>query len=104
VLSAGRGLDVLEIDHRELSRAHKHVVLTYDDKVKIFDYESAAISEYPRNLCRLTSWIFNSVLEIKLRREAVELLRKYKKADRELRREIFSELVSHTVSTLERHR
>lgn len=94
VISAGRGLDIRGVDHRELSRAHRHVLITVDGKVKILDYESATISEHPGNVCRLTSWLLRNVLRVKLETSGIlELLRKYKKVDERERRKIFPELL-----------
>ncbi|MCX8208382.1 MAG: hypothetical protein RMH84_03600 [Sulfolobales archaeon] len=101
-LSAGRGLDVLKVDHRELGRAHKHVILAHGGKIKIVDYESATTSEYPRNLCRLTSWIYNTLPNLKPQSEVLELLREYKKAGEDLRREVFREIVRHIAPVLEK--
>lgn len=101
VISAGRGLDISGIDHRELSRAHKHVLLTAGGKVKILDYESATLSERPRNVCRLVSWLIHSVLNLELEKTGVvELLREYKRSDEETRRKIFPELVRLLASTI----
>ncbi len=94
VIAAGRGLDLLGVDHRELSRAHKHVFLTIDGRVKVLDYESASLSERPRNLCRLASWLLHSVLRLEREtRELAKLLGEYKRADEERRRDLFRELV-----------
>ncbi|MEM1623936.1 MAG: hypothetical protein QXZ60_01785 [Sulfolobales archaeon] len=94
VISAGRGLDTRRIEHRELSRADKHVLITVDGKVKIVDYESATTSERPRNVCRLTSWLLHRVLRVRLETGGLlELLRRYGKADEGERRNLFPELV-----------
>lgn len=101
VVAAGRGLDVLGVDHRELSRAHKHVFLTTDGRVKILDYESATLSESPRNVCRLTSWLLYSVLRTERGApELVGLLREYKRASEAGRRGIFLEVVKRLVTLL----
>lgn len=94
VITAGRGLDTRRIEHRELSRADKHVLITVDGKVKIVDYENATISERPRNVCRLTSWLLRRVLRISLETGVLlELLRRYGKADEGERRNLFPDLV-----------
>ncbi len=102
VISAGRGLDILGVDHRELSRAQKHVFLTVDGRVKILDYESASPSERPRNVCRLTSWLLSRVLHLERElRELAGLLREYKRADEGERRDVFRELVERVAMVVE---
>lgn len=101
ILSSGRGLDILGIDHKELSRADKHVVITHKGTVKIFDYESANFSNRPHNLSRLTSWLLHRVLGLDLRStEITNLLKKYKETGEPARREIFHELVTHVIEIL----
>jgi len=102
ILSSGRGLDILGVDHEELSRADKHVVITHRGTVKILDYESASPSDHPRNLCRLISWTLHRVLGLDLRStEIASLLRKYKETGEPERREVFRELVTHIRGVLE---
>ncbi|MEM2007398.1 MAG: hypothetical protein QW154_07160 [Sulfolobales archaeon] len=94
VISAGRGLDIRWVEHRELSRADRHVLITVDGKVKIVDYESATMSERPGNVCRLTSWLLRRVLRIGLEVGGIlELLRRYRKADEGERKSLFPELL-----------
>lgn len=101
ILSSGRGLDILGIDHKELSRADKHIIVTHRNTIKILDYESASFSSRPHNLCRLTSWVLHRVLGLDLRpTEVTNLLRKYKEASEPVRREIFHELVTHIIKIL----
>jgi putative serine/threonine protein kinase len=95
VLAAGRWLDVRGVDHRELSRAHKHVVIDRTGAVRILDYESAAVVERPCNICRLFSWLARlRGVDVGVLGEVLTLLRYYKKAEREdLRRELFKEIL-----------
>lgn len=102
VISAGRGLDILGVDHAELSRAHRHVVVTPDGRVKILDYESATASERPRNVCRLASWLLYRVVRVKPETdEILELLREYKRAGEEERRRVFPKLLKQLALALE---
>ena len=57
VMAASYWLDAIGIDHKELSIAGKHVIISRNGSVKIIDYESAAIHHSPCNLCRSFSWI-----------------------------------------------
>jgi len=95
VLAAGRGLDIRGIDHRELSRAHKHVVIDRGGVVKILDYESAALIERPCNICRLLSWLARlRRVEVEVLQELFTLLRDYRKSYSEDRRsELFKEIL-----------
>ena len=95
VLAAGRWLDVRGVDHRELSRAHKHVVIDRAGAVRILDYESAAVVERSCNICRLLSWLARlRGVEMEVLGEVLNLLRNYKKAESEdLRRELFKEIL-----------
>ncbi len=62
VLGAARYLDLVGVDHKELSLLREHVLITRDGRVKVIDYESASLSEAPCNVCRVCSWfIYRSV-------------------------------------------
>ncbi len=52
-----RKLDKLGIDHGELSRPNKHVLITSDYKVKIIDFESASVKRNPKNLTSILSYL-----------------------------------------------
>jgi len=95
VLAAGRGLDIRGVDHRELSRAHKHVVISGGGAVKILDYESAALVERPCNICRLVSWLARlRGADVEALGELLALLRDYKKtSDEDRRGELFREIL-----------
>jgi putative serine/threonine protein kinase len=55
VFEASHKLDLSSVDHLELSKPHKHVMVLRDGNVKFLDFESARISETPCNLCRVYS-------------------------------------------------
>ena len=86
VLGAARYLDLVGVDHKELSLLKEHVLITRDGRVKVIDYESASLSEAPCNVCRVCSWfIYRSVFGRKccrdlerLKTELREVLRRYK--------------------------
>ncbi len=86
VLGAARYLDLVGVDHKELSLLREHVLVTRDGRVKVIDYESASLSEAPCNVCRVCSWfIYRSAfgkvccggLE-RLKAELRVVLRRYK--------------------------
>ncbi len=56
VLGAVRYLDLVGVDHKELSLLKEHVLVMRDGRVKVIDYESASFSEAPCNVCRVCSW------------------------------------------------
>lgn len=85
-----RRLDLIGLDHGELSRAHKHVIVTSSLKPVIIDFGSSSRSRRPANVSSIFSFLFLSKSEFsgllrgKLRssldnREIVETLRSYKK-------------------------
>ena len=53
-----RRLDSVGLDHGELSRAHKNVLVTGEDGPWILDLESASLSRRPRNLTSLAQYLF----------------------------------------------
>ncbi len=86
VLGAARYLDLMGVEHKELSLLREHVLITGNGRVKVIDYESASPSEAPCNVCRVCSWFiyrsaFGRVCCRNLERLETELrkvLRKYK--------------------------
>ncbi|MEK6920139.1 MAG: serine/threonine protein kinase [Thermoproteota archaeon] len=85
-------LDAAGIDHGELSRAHKNVLVTKDDCPCILDFESASSSRRPSNLTSLTQYLFlggsltrkvTRVLGPVDRDELLRCLRLYKKGEAE---------------------
>ena len=53
-----RKLDRAGLDHGELSRPHKHVMVHRDLKVYILDFESASTRRKPRNVTSICSYLF----------------------------------------------
>lgn len=51
-------LDTAGIDHGELSRAHRHVIVSPDYEPRIIDFESASMSRRPRNTTSITQYVF----------------------------------------------
>ncbi len=86
VLGAARYLDLVGVDHKELSLPREHVLITRDERVKVIDYESASLSEAPCNVCKVCSWFiyrsaFGKACCRELERLKMELratLRRYK--------------------------
>ncbi len=86
VLGAARYLDLVGVDHKELSLLREHVLVTRDGKVRVIDYESASLGEAPCNVCRVCSWfIYRSAFgreccrdPERLKTELREVLRRYK--------------------------
>src|SRR3990170_3084464 len=90
MLEQCRKLDSLGLDHGELSRAHKNVLVTGDDRPWILDFESASISRRPSNFTSLTQYLFLGggmarkvcrVLGPVEREELLKCLRRYKAGD-----------------------
>lgn len=51
-------LDSKQLDHGELSRAHKNILVAADDSPSIVDFESASMSRRPRNFTSLAQYLF----------------------------------------------
>lgn len=51
-------LDQLGIDHGELSRADKHIIITDDLKSIMIDFESASESRKPKNITAICHYLF----------------------------------------------
>jgi putative serine/threonine protein kinase len=90
LLAQCRGLDLAGLDHGELSRAHKNVLVTQGDGAWILDFESASFSRRPRNLTSLAQYLFlggilarrvGRVLGPVDRSGLLKLLRTYKEGD-----------------------
>ncbi|MEM0316774.1 MAG: hypothetical protein QXZ45_00870 [Candidatus Nezhaarchaeales archaeon] len=90
LLKQCRRLDLLGLDHGELSRAHRHVIVTSSLKPIIIDFGSSSRSRKPTNVSSIFSFLFLSKSELsillreKLRvsfddKEAIEALRAYKR-------------------------
>jgi len=50
-------MDAYGLDHGELSRAHKNVIVS-DDRARILDFESASLVRRPSNFTSLTQYLF----------------------------------------------
>ena len=51
-------MDAYGLDHGELSRAPKNVIISSDDNPRILDFESASLMRRPRNFTSLTQYLF----------------------------------------------
>jgi len=51
-------LDAKLLDHGELSRAHKNILVAADDSPSIVDFESASLSRRPSNFTSLAQYLF----------------------------------------------
>lgn len=51
-------LDAKQLDHGELSRAHKNILVEADDSPSIVDFESASLSRRPSNFTSLAQYLF----------------------------------------------
>jgi putative serine/threonine protein kinase len=51
-------MDGYGLDHGELSRAHKNVIVSSDDVPRILDFESASLMRRPRNFTSLAQYLF----------------------------------------------
>jgi putative serine/threonine protein kinase len=80
-------LDVAGLDHGELSRAPKHVIVTAEDKAFIVDFESASVGQRPSNVTSICQFLFISEFSRKVaeklghrdRKTMIDSLRRYKK-------------------------
>jgi putative serine/threonine protein kinase len=95
-----RRLDKTGIDHGELSKAHKHLIVTPSGKIRIIDFESASNSRRVSNLTSVIHYLFfqkeNSQIIKKVHSEInlkflISKLRRYKKEPNE---ENFKEILS----------
>ncbi len=102
VLAASYWLDVASIEHKELSIAGRHVMLSKNGSIKIIDYESASPHYRPCNLCSIFSWIVvrKHLLEMfcqvgsEFVGKLVRLVKEYKlSTSREERKKLFERLV-----------
>ena len=51
-------MDAYGLDHGELSRAHKNIIISNDDIPRILDFESASLMRRPSNFTSLTQYLF----------------------------------------------
>jgi len=91
LLKQCRRLDVIGLDHGELSRAHRHVIVKPCLEPVIMDFGSSSRSRRPANVSSLFSYLFLSKTEVSsiVRRkvgasfddeEAIKALREYKRS------------------------
>lgn len=91
LLEQCRRLDLIGLDHGELSRAHKHIIVTMRAKPVIIDFSSSSRKRRPSNVSSLFSFLFLSGTELSrlLRQKlnisftrdmAIKALRDYKKS------------------------
>jgi putative serine/threonine protein kinase len=87
VLEQCRKLDVLGLDHGELSRAQKHIIIDRDDNAHIVDFETASVDRRTSNVTSVCQYLFvGSQLAKTLRKRPnlesrsaiIRALRKYK--------------------------
>jgi len=57
LLIKAKELEDKKIEHKELARPYKNVIVTRNDKVYIIDYDSASIKENPFNVTSILSWL-----------------------------------------------
>ncbi len=107
LLKQCRRLDVIGLDHGELSRAHRHVIVRPSLEPVIMDFGSSSRSRRPANVSSLFSYLFLSKTEIStvVRRklgasfkdeEVIRVLREYK---RTLTEDSFTRVLSFVVSS-----
>ena len=94
LLKQCRRLDVIGLDHGELSRAHRHVIVRPCLEPVIMDFGSSSRSRRPANVSSLFSYLFLSKTDLSalVRKklgasfddeEAIKALREYKKSQSE---------------------
>lgn len=92
-------LDIIGLDHGELSRAPKHIIVDATDSPHLVDFEAASINRRPANVSSICHYLFLGSqfakrIQIELgkidRRELTSVLRQYKRRyTRETLDEIF---------------
>lgn len=74
VLEQCRTLDESGLDHGELSRAPKHVIVGAEDKVHIVDFETASVMRRTSNVTSICQYLFlGSQLAKTLRKKLGEI-------------------------------
>ncbi len=90
LLEQCRRLDLIGLDHGELSRAHKHIIVTTQAKPVIIDFSSSSKQRRPSNVSSVFSFLFLSKIELShvlcqklnvsfARDVAIKALREYKR-------------------------
>jgi putative serine/threonine protein kinase len=89
ILEACYILDQIGLDHGELSRAPKHIIVSSQDEPEIVDFETASANRKPSNVTSIAQYLFiGSNLSARVRRilgpirrqSLVAALRQYKKS------------------------
>jgi len=76
VLEQCRKMDEVGLDHGELSRAPKHIIVGADDRVHIVDFEAASVTRRTSNVTSISQYLFlGSQLAKTLRRRLGEIKR-----------------------------
>lgn len=101
LLKQCRRLDLIHLDHGELSRAHKHVMVTSDLKPMIIDFGNSSRVRKPSNVSSIFNFLFLSKSKLStlllkklgislIEEEAIKILRDYKRG---LSEETFARLL-----------
>ncbi len=94
-------LDSRNIDHGEISRAHKNIIVGANDLPSIVDFESASLKRRPSNVTSLTQYLFlgesfarkiRRILGPVAREKLLQALRRYKSGDESALQSIFQVL------------
>ncbi len=56
VLTSALWLDIRSVDHKELSRPEKHIIISEGLMARVIDLESASL-RFGHNVCRVASWL-----------------------------------------------
>ena len=88
VLEQCRRLDEIGLDHGELSRASRHIIVDYEDNPWILDFETASTSRKASNVTSICQFLFlkgktaeliNEDISFKKKENFIFLLRRYKR-------------------------
>ena len=93
-------LDLIGVDHGEISNPYKHIIITEDLEPIIIDFESASMIRKPKNLTSIFQFIFYTSNASSFLRTIFNLdyqsilpmLKKYKKTPS---RELFNKIIDH---------
>jgi len=88
LIEKARGLDLVGLDHGELSRAHRHVMVDGDEP-RIIDFESASTGRRVANVTSITQYVYlnrrmrglvGGVMPVPEPGALIEALRRYKRS------------------------
>jgi putative serine/threonine protein kinase len=88
LLDKARGLDGVGLDHGELNRAHRHVIVAGEEP-RIIDFESASTGRRVANVTSITNYIYfnrhmrsmvEGVIPVPVKKDIVGALRRYKRS------------------------